>query len=62
MFTDKFLSQKKLPYLSSEKSLGVPVKKAIFNVSVCQVSGTKITHKYYYTPLNQVLKTVFCSD
>ena len=65
MYTDNFLSQMN-SHISAQKNLwlklGASVKKAIFNVSVCQVSWTKDTHKNYYILFKQVYETAFCSD
>ena len=38
------------------------VKRAIFNLSKCQFTCTKITDKNYYTLLKYVYKTAFLSD
>ena len=41
MYTANFLSQIKLPYLSTKNlwiKLGTPVKRAVFNITVHQIS------------------------
>ena len=53
-------------HISAQKHLllkpGYTSEKAIFNVSVCQVSLTKIIHMSSFTLFKQVYKTSFCSD